>query len=228
MAIDPLIDLPSPTLTRLAAQRLHELAGSEYSPEVRRKVGLCLLDYIGAYISGLSAPWAPVLLSYAQSRQGAPEAHLWGSPVLVAAEVAAFVNGALGHSIIRDDMHLLAGSHIGVMVISAAMALAQHDNWFGRDLVHGLMGGYEMAMRLGVAVRSGGTFMCRPWASGQEICTYMGTAAHGGIAAFDLARAGMHSSESILEGRDGLLAAYGAGVEGVRAFKQSLMIHWAY
>ena len=255
-----------PTLTRLAAQRLRELANAEIPLEVRRLVGLCLLDHIGACISGLSAPWASALLHYAQSRSGAPEAHLWGSPLLVSAEVAAFTNSALGHSIIRDDMHLPAGSHIGVMVIPAALALAQRDGWSGRDLVRGLVAGYEMAVRLGVAVRSGGKFNPHfrpsgitgafgaaaaaiagtgleenaavqalgfaanaaaglnewPWAGGQEICTHMGTAARGGIASFDLAQAGMRSSESILEGRDGLFAAYGAGIEGAEVFKMGM------
>lgn len=258
---------PPTTLTCLAARHLHTIATAELPNEVKRKAGLCLLDYIGAAISGLSVPWAPALLRYAESRRGAPEAHLWGSRVPVSVETAAFTNAALGHSVIRDDMHLAAGSHIGVMVISAALAQAQRDRWPGAQLVRGIVGGYEMAVCLGVAVRQGGTFNPHfrpsgingafgaastgiaategleedvavhalgfaanmasglnewPWAGGMEIYTHMGQASRSGIVSLDLAKAGMRSSDTVLEGRDGLFEAYGAGAEGARVFERSM------
>ena len=255
----------TPTLTRLAARRLRAIAASELAPDLRHKAGLCLLDYLGACIQGLSAPWAPALLCYAESRRGAPESHQWGSDALVTAETAAFTNAALGHSIIRDDMHVGNGSHIGVLVIPAALALAQRDGWSGRALVCGLVGGYEMSICLGTAVRKGvlhrhfrpsgihGAFGATaaaiaatnlsedmamqalgfaansaagvnewPWAGGQEIYTHMGMASRAGVTSFDLARTGMQASASVLEGRDGLFAAYGSGTDGDEAFAGSL------
>src|ERR1700761_7101783 len=56
-------------------------------------------------------------------------------------------------SAIRDDMHLKSNSHIGGIVISAALALAQRDGWSGEQLVKGIIGGYDMASILGVAVQ---------------------------------------------------------------------------
>ncbi len=255
----------APSLTRLAARRLRELAADEIPVDVQRKVAMCLLDYVGACIGGLSAPWAPAVLRYVNGRGAAPEAHQWGLPHPVAAEDAAFGNSALGHSLIRDDMHVRSGTHIGVLVIPAALALAQRERLSGRALVRGLVGGYEMAVRLGTAVRIGtaarhfrpsginGAFGAAsaaiaaidvdedtavhalgfaanaaaglnewPWAGGQEICTHTGMAARGGLAAFDLACAGMCASESVLEGHDGLFNAYGAGAEGADLFAQSL------
>ena len=61
-----------------------------------------------------------------------------------------------------------------------------------------------------------------PWAGGQEIYTHAGMAARNGIASFDLARAGMRASETVLEGRDGLFNAYGAGAAGVESFRAGL------
>ncbi len=72
----------------------------------------------------------------------------------VSAEVAAFTNAAIAHSVIRDDMHLQAGAHIGVMVIPAALALAERDGWDADQLLKGVVGGYEMAAFLGAALRS--------------------------------------------------------------------------
>ena len=252
-------------LTRQAAQRLQGLAEGELSPEVRRKAAVCLLDYVSACIGGLTAPWAPAVLAYAATRGGAPQSHLWGSSHLVAAEDAAFGNGALGHSLIRDDMHLLSSSHIGVLVLPAVLAAAQREHLSGQALVRGIVAGYEMAVRLGTAVQfskahshfrpSGinGPFGAAaavavavgadedttaaalgfaanaasglnewPWAGGQEVNTHAGLAARNGLAAFDLARAGLRPSDTVLEGRDGLFAAYGDQRSGTELFMQGL------
>jgi 2-methylcitrate dehydratase PrpD len=47
-----------------------------------------------------------------------------------------------------------------------------------------------------------------PWSAGQEIYLHAGIAARNGLAAFDLARAGLRASEDVLEGTDGFFAAY--------------------
>jgi len=155
---------------------------------------------------------------------------------------------------IRDDMHVPANSHIGVMVIPAALALAQREGWTGSQLLKSIVAGYDMAAALGTAVRQAG--LCNPhfrpsgiigafgsaaaaivgetreieravavsalsfgvnmaaglnewaWAGGTEIYTHMGTASRSGIAAMELAKAGMRSSETILEGSDGVFEAY--------------------
>ena len=56
-------------------------------------------------------------------------------------------------SAIRDDMHLKSNSHIGSIIISASLALAQRDGWTGEQLSKGIVAGYEMSSLLGVAVQ---------------------------------------------------------------------------
>lgn len=92
----------SPTLTRLAAQRVEEIRSGTLTDEVREKAKLCLLDYLGALVSGLtSAPWAPALLSCAQKSvtgsEGAGQAHIMGLEAAVSAETAAFYNASIAH-----------------------------------------------------------------------------------------------------------------------------------
>lgn len=208
-------------------------------------------------------------MSWAPGRSQPPErqhsqmlASLTGG---VRPQLMIFVAGANLHSIIRDDIHLSAGAHIGVMVIPAALALAQRENWSGKTLLKSIVGGYEMAAALGSAVRSSGT--CNPhfrpsgiigafaaaaagvvadanissdaaasalslaanmaaglnewpWAGGMEINTQMGTASRSGITSLDLARAGIRSSETILEGKDGLFVAYGCGPDSSKHFQE--------
>jgi 2-methylcitrate dehydratase PrpD len=256
----------SPPLTHLATQRLSQIASSPLRPEVREKAALCLIDYLGALITGLSAPWARALHKYATNSSTHGDCHVIGLSTHTNAETTAFTNAAIAHSVIRDDMHLGSGSHIGVIIISAALAFAERGKWSGEQLLRGIVGGYEAAVMLGEAIRaerkanphfrpSGiiGAFGAAaagivgeglpektamsalsfaansaagvnewPWAGGMEINTHMGTASRGGIVAVDLASAGMYSSDTVLEGRDGMFAAYGSGEIGTRKFVQWL------
>lgn len=173
------------------------------------------------------------------------------------------------HSAIRDDMHLKSNSHIGSIMISSALALAQRDNWTGEQLLKAIIGGYEAAALLGTAVQqsSGYNRHFRPsgivgafgsaaaavtanfvssavaqdvavnalsfaanmtsgfnewaWAGGLEIYTEMGASSQAGIVSFDLARAGMQCSPTLLEGRAGLFAALNAK-EGEQLFREGL------
>ena len=58
-------------------------------------------------------------------------------------------------------------------------------------------------------------------AGGQEIYTEMGTASQAGIIAIGLARSGMECSETLLEGKAGLFAAFAAS-EGASLYRQGL------
>lgn len=141
------------SLARLAARRLHAIAATPLSDQLKDRAALVILDCLGAVVSGLQAPWAPSVIQYARSRLGATEAFAWGLNENVSAETAAFVNATIGHSSLRDDMHLKSGSHIGIISISAALALAQRDRWSGDQLLRGVIAGYEMAALLGTSIR---------------------------------------------------------------------------
>ena len=263
------------TLAELAAERLIRLRDAELPDQVQQKAVLCILDFLGALCSGLSVPWESALLSYAKRQpsaavvDGGGAAHVVGLGKPVSAEVAAFTNAAVAHSVIRDDMHLGAGAHIGVMVIPAALALAEREGWTGPQILKGIVGGYDMCVALGVAVRSSGLGVnqhFRPsglvgafgaaaagivggtpndttssstkavgtsalslaanmaaglnewaWAGGMEINTQVGTASRSGITALDLARAGIESSTTVLEGKDGLFTAHGCDIAAASA-----------
>ncbi|KIW33121.1 uncharacterized protein PV07_04612 [Cladophialophora immunda] len=146
------------TLTRLAARRLKQISSGELSTEVREKVSLCLLDFLGACQAGLGGELGVPLLKYAELHAGKPEAFVFGSDKAMSAETAAFIHAALSNSTVRDDMHLDSCAHIGSMVIASSLALAQRDGWTGEQLIRAIVGGYEMGAVLGYSIRGGGQF----------------------------------------------------------------------
>ncbi|KAK4938497.1 hypothetical protein LTR10_021029 [Elasticomyces elasticus] len=230
------------TLTRLAAKRLKQISSGELSADVREKVSLCLLDFLGACQAGLGGELGEPLLKYAELHVGKPETFVFGSDKAMCAETAAFVHAALSNS----------------------LALAQRDGWTGEQLMRAIVGGYEMGAVLGHSIRGGGQFnthfrstaligsfaaagalsagntpddedtvmriLCfainmacgiNAWAhtGGREIYIHNGSASVAAITSYDLGRTGILVSDVVLEGKDGYFEALGVDPNASDRFK---------
>lgn len=60
---------------------------------------------------------------------------------------AAFANAVLLHARVQEDAH--PAGHVGVVVIAAALAVAERVDATGADLLAALAAGYEVALRIG-------------------------------------------------------------------------------
>ena len=253
------------TLTRQAARQSLATGRAPVAPEVREKVALCLRDFFSCCLATKGGTAGQKIAAFSAARPGPPEAYHFGLAYKVSAESAALGNAMLGHSLIREDMHVNGGSHAGVVILPALLALAQRERLPGKALVCGIVAGYQMMAVLGGAVRAGQTnkhfrpigitgpfaacagavaatgmdedaavhalgFAANfggglnewPWCGGEDIYVHAGMAARNALTALDLARAGLVSSETVLEGADGFLAAYGAGPQAAEVFASRL------
>ena len=70
----------------------------------------------------------------------------------MASEYAALLNGAMAHSLDYDDTHRASSLHPGAPVLPAALAAAERVDASGEDLLAGTVAGYEVTIRLGMAV----------------------------------------------------------------------------
>jgi 2-methylcitrate dehydratase PrpD len=84
------------------------------------------------------------------SDQGASVIGVAGVKALPA--FAALANGILANAADNDDTHKRALLHTGSVVVPPALALAQTERLSGRDLILALVAGYEVAVRVGMAV----------------------------------------------------------------------------
>ncbi|ENY80182.1 hypothetical protein EBMC1_15514 [Sphingopyxis sp. MC1] len=252
-------------LTGLAASHVQALARAPVDDAAAKKARLCVLDLVGCAIRARTMPWAGALTRYAELETAPGNSVNLATGGRTSASDAAFANGILGHSLIREDMHVGSGSHIGVLVIPAMLALAERDGLSGHALLAGIVAGYEVAAALGQAIwgsgrhnrhlrpsgmtgafgvaagaaaASGldprrtahalsiaGNFACGvnqwAWSGGQEIFLHAGMAAQSGLRAHDLARAGIEGCPDILEGADGLFAAFGCGERAGSLFAEA-------
>jgi 2-methylcitrate dehydratase PrpD len=65
---------------------------------------------------------------------------------------AAFLNGALAHSLDFDDTHAAGSLHPGAPVIPAALAAGEMVGASGADVLAGIIGGYEVTCRVALAL----------------------------------------------------------------------------
>ena len=68
---------------------------------------------------------------------------------------AAFLNGALAHSLDFDDTHAAGSLHPGAPVIPAALAAGEMTGASGADVLAAIIAGYEMTCRIALALPAG-------------------------------------------------------------------------
>lgn len=86
--------------------------------------------------------------------QGTGPCFVFGRGQRLAAEDAAFVNGAIGHGSLLEDCGpggLREGSHPGTFILPAALALAEETGASGASLLAAIVAGYEAVSRIGAA-----------------------------------------------------------------------------
>lgn len=113
-----------------------------------------ILDYCGVAIGGASRPWIAALHGWAERYRGTGPARIAASDIAATAEIAAFVNGAAGHSFELDDTHDASMSHPGAVVIPAALAVAAETGAEGPSVLAAIAAGYEAMARIGIAARA--------------------------------------------------------------------------
>ena len=138
--------------TRTLVEYCHAIGQRALPPDVKAYAKTLLLDYLGVAAAGAAMEEASHIAGQVMHAQGgAPEASVFGLVEKLPAANAAFANGVSAHSIEMDDTHSAASSHPGVVVWSAALAVAEREGATGAGLLPAAAAGYEMACRAGYA-----------------------------------------------------------------------------
>ena len=115
-------------------------------PEVVAKGKACLLYGMAVGIACMRVA-QPAQAARATAGAGTGAATRFFDDAKCDAGLAAFANGVLFHSRVQDDAH--PAGHVGVVVIPAALAMAETLAADGADLIAALVAGYETALRIG-------------------------------------------------------------------------------
>jgi len=140
------------TIAEELAEFLVNVKYQDFPSAVVHQAKRCILDYLGATIKGSESKAGRIAIALAESLSGPQESTLIGVGRKVSSPNAALANGMMGHAMQIDDGHRYAQGHPGTTVIPAALAVAEQQNSGGRDLIKATILGYEVFVRVGVAV----------------------------------------------------------------------------
>lgn len=138
-------------VTRRLAAFARSATPETLPPEVLERARDCLADLLSCALEAASLPWGRQALEYGRMGPAGP-APVIGTRSHLAPTEAAFVNGALAHGLIREDMHVASNTHMGVVVWPTLLALAASEDVSGPAMLAAAVAGYEAGARTGRAL----------------------------------------------------------------------------
>ncbi len=142
-------------MTLPSLQLVHHLLSlteDSVDPRLFQQAQLALLDNVGCGLFGSIQPWGKITREFALSEAAKGHATLLGSDQGLTPARVAFANGTATHGFELDDIVQGALVHPGAVVVSAALAIAEEYDVSGQRLLLGIIAGYEMMARLGLAL----------------------------------------------------------------------------
>lgn len=116
----------------------------------------CLIDTLGVMIAGAASRVAAIARAAAADESGGNSGTctVFGASRYMVASAAAFANGTAAHALDFDDNCYAGFVHGSAVIAPAALAVAQHIDASGRDLLTAFIVGSECEYAVGAASRS--------------------------------------------------------------------------
>ncbi|KHL01363.1 MmgE/PrpD family protein [Sinomonas humi] len=138
-----------PPVEDAAARLVTDLTFDVIPPEALTGVRTLMQDQLSLQIGCSALPWNRAVLELTRAEHAPGRSHVSVSGDAVSAADAAFVNATYGHSFEYDDAHRASSSHPGSAVVSAALAIGEELGATMREVVTGIVAGYEIYTRIG-------------------------------------------------------------------------------
>jgi 2-methylcitrate dehydratase PrpD len=141
-------------VTQRLAERALALDLRDLAPATIEHAKQSVLDALGSAVRARFEVPTSAAMHRAVTQLGARGAcTAIGYGALFAPQYAALLNGCNVHVLDFDDTHERASLHPGAPVIGAALAAAERVPASGRSLLEAIVTGYDVAVRVGLAVR---------------------------------------------------------------------------
>ena len=145
-------DHNAPPITQTLARFVAEHPSRGWSDAVEHEAHRTLLNWLGCAVGASQHEAIEAALAGVQMLQPAPQATVLGRRERVDMASAALLNGISSHTFDFDDTHLKTIIHPAGPVASSALAMAEHLNCSGRELIDALVLGIDVACRMGNVV----------------------------------------------------------------------------
>jgi 2-methylcitrate dehydratase PrpD len=148
------VDAPGP-VTRKLSEFTAALRFDQLPHEVVERTRLLVMDHVGIALRARHAADLNDAMSHTLAKLGmdAGSASVIGDERGYAPPAAALYNGNLAHSLDFDDTHARGSIHPSAPIVPAAFAAAEMAGANGRDIIAGIVAGYEVQIRLSIALQ---------------------------------------------------------------------------
>lgn len=143
---------PGAGQTRRLAGYVTGLRYKDLPDEVVELAKICVLDALGSACLGATMRWGEIAIDYVEAIGAKAESTVIGARTKVDAGNAALANGTMGHAFETDDVLICALHHPGIVVVPAALAMAEREDSSGREFIAAVVAGYEVMNRVGKAI----------------------------------------------------------------------------
>ncbi|MBW2249959.1 MAG: MmgE/PrpD family protein [Deltaproteobacteria bacterium] len=143
--------LTSPSISQRLAQFFCALRYEDLPDDLVYRLKTFFLDWLASAFAGISQPPTQIMLSLAKDMEGSSEATIIPANTKHLSLIAALVNGASSHVREMDDLHRRSILHPAAAILPAVFAAAEKARVSGRDLILGILTGYETGIRTALA-----------------------------------------------------------------------------
>lgn len=139
------------THTDMVMRFVKETRWSCLSSEIQQQSKRCLIDSLGAMLSGMQSPVVQTMRRIATSQLKADGATIFVSGVRCSVAGAALVNGFAGNALDIDDGHRLVKGHPGSCILPVILAASEIvSGCSGKKFLEAMVVGYEVGIRAGL------------------------------------------------------------------------------
>ena len=139
------------TISQKLAQFFCAIRYEDLPDDLVYRLKTFFLDWLASAFAGVSQPPTQSMLSLAEDMKGSSEATVIPTNSGHLSLIAALVNGASSHVMEMDDLHRQSIFHPAASILPAVFAAGEKGHVSGRDLILGILTGYETGIRTALA-----------------------------------------------------------------------------
>ena len=134
--------------SRIYAKYIVDLKYEELPEAVVEKAKMHFLDALGNIFAAHEMPWSQMVIKVVKQMKGEPQSTVMGEDKYPAIN-AALANGTMAHGVDADDSGARPSwAHPGACINPAAFAVAEAVGASGKQLIEGIVAGYEISCRV--------------------------------------------------------------------------------
>jgi 2-methylcitrate dehydratase PrpD len=137
------------TIVNVLGQFTAGLQFKDIPSRIVEKAKVCILDLLGIAMAGSQRDNARIALKTATHFGTSGKAVVWMSEYGMRAIDAVLPNSVAAHCTLQDDWLPVSHAHIGAAVIPTALAVCEEEGRTGRELIEGIVAGYDVEDRAG-------------------------------------------------------------------------------